>query len=185
MHKIMLQGHASDAAFRRQLSSAAAASHEAYYAQRASSASARNSAAAAAAAANTYYNQADAYDVPASGGEHDPAAAGVVEDTTPYCLCRRPTCGEMIGCDSATCEIEWFHLDCVRLKAAPTGNWYCPQCTIKLVRGGRERARRAQTHIARVPATLHVRAAPRTSPRRPRKLRRRCARATARRAARG
>jgi len=35
----------------------------------------------------------------------------------------------MIGCDNDACAIEWFHLDCVNLKVAPTGKWFCPDCT--------------------------------------------------------
>nr|CAG8546314.1 6780_t:CDS:10 [Entrophospora candida] len=36
--------------------------------------------------------------------------------------------GEMIGCDGENCPIEWFHLDCVDLKAVPEGRWYCEHC---------------------------------------------------------
>jgi hypothetical protein len=124
----------------------------------------------------TYYGQADVYAAPAAG-EHDAAAAaGAVEDTTPYCICRRPTFGEMIGCDSPSCEIEWFHLDCVHLKAAPSGSWFCPPCTTRMVRRARadDCAARGMHALActacanatSFPALAHCR--PRRLPRRPR-----------------
>ncbi|CAJ0756153.1 1534_t:CDS:2, partial [Entrophospora sp. SA101] len=45
-----------------------------------------------------------------------------------YCICRQVSFGEMIGCDGENCPIEWFHLDCVDLKAVPEGRWYCEHC---------------------------------------------------------
>lgn len=41
-------------------------------------------------------------------GEAD--AEGVETDNTPYCVCRKPSHGEMIGCDNDRCEIEWVSL---------------------------------------------------------------------------
>ena len=52
------------------------------------------------------------------------------EDRERYCLCRDVSYGEMIGCDSKNCEIEWFHLRCVNLNVAPKGKWYCPRCLV-------------------------------------------------------
>ena len=39
----------------------------------------------------------------------------------------------MIGCDSSSCKIEWFHYACVNLVRAPQENkkWYCPDCKKK------------------------------------------------------
>lgn len=51
------------------------------------------------------------------------AALGAPEKT--YCYCQGPSYGEMIGCDNADCLREWFHLDCLGLKTAPSGTWYC------------------------------------------------------------
>ncbi|KAI6713876.1 hypothetical protein JHW43_003633, partial [Diplocarpon mali] len=46
----------------------------------------------------------------------------VLEDDEPrYCYCDGVSYGEMVGCDSDTCEREWFHLECVGLKVAPVG----------------------------------------------------------------
>lgn len=39
--------------------------------------------------------------------------------------------GEMIMCDNSTCDIQWFHVDCLKLKAVPKGKWYCPNCSTK------------------------------------------------------
>lgn len=46
-----------------------------------------------------------------------------------YCICKRVSYGEMIGCDNENCSIEWFHFGCVNvLTKPPKGNWYCPDC---------------------------------------------------------
>ncbi|EIE89542.1 hypothetical protein RO3G_14253 [Rhizopus delemar RA 99-880] len=36
-----------------------------------------------------------------------------------YCYCQQVSFGEMVACDNADCEIEWFHLACVDLKTVP------------------------------------------------------------------
>ncbi|VVC40507.1 Zinc finger, FYVE/PHD-type,Zinc finger, PHD-type,Zinc finger, RING/FYVE/PHD-type,Zinc finger, PHD- [Cinara cedri] len=47
-----------------------------------------------------------------------------------YCYCNRPynKKSSMIGCDGSNCQVEWFHFDCVGIKKAPRGKWYCPDC---------------------------------------------------------
>lgn len=50
-------------------------------------------------------------------------------DEPTYCLCKRISYGDMIGCDNESCDIEWFHFDCVNLTHKPKGKWYCPRCT--------------------------------------------------------
>lgn len=47
-----------------------------------------------------------------------------------YCYCRRPydDLQGMIGCDGSSCQIEWFHFECVGILVPPKGNWYCPEC---------------------------------------------------------
>ncbi|KAI1434967.1 hypothetical protein GGR50DRAFT_659548 [Xylaria sp. CBS 124048] len=42
-----------------------------------------------------------------------------------YCYCNGVSYGEMVACDAEDCEREWFHLDCVGLKAAPPSNSKC------------------------------------------------------------
>jgi hypothetical protein len=58
------------------------------------------------------------------GEDEDGDAAD--EDADPdeprYCYCNQVSFGEMVGCDSDSCEREWFHLPCVGLKIAPKGN---------------------------------------------------------------
>lgn len=50
-----------------------------------------------------------------------------------YCYCRCPydEVSEMIGCDAADCEIEWFHFECVGIMVPPKGQWFCPDCRKK------------------------------------------------------
>ncbi|ORX65698.1 hypothetical protein DL89DRAFT_325526 [Linderina pennispora] len=48
-----------------------------------------------------------------------------------YCYCRQVSYGEMVACDDENCEIEWFHLGCVDLKAPPKGQWFCRECSQK------------------------------------------------------
>ena len=43
-----------------------------------------------------------------------------------YCYCKGPDEGDMIGCENPECAIEWFHMDCLKIKQAPNGKWYCP-----------------------------------------------------------
>ncbi|KAJ3202228.1 Histone acetyltransferase complex subunit [Entophlyctis luteolus] len=38
--------------------------------------------------------------------------------------------------DEENCEKEWFHLECVGLKAPPEGVWLCPECAAKKAAGG-------------------------------------------------
>jgi len=49
-----------------------------------------------------------------------------------YCLCKRVSYGEMIGCDNEECPVEWFHFECVGLKESVKGKWYCPLCRGKV-----------------------------------------------------
>ena len=58
--------------------------------------------------------------------ESDPAACK--KDEKLYCVCRQPESDRMIACDNPTCSIEWFHFQCVGLKRAPHGKWYCSNC---------------------------------------------------------
>lgn len=45
-----------------------------------------------------------------------------------YCYCNQVAYGEMVGCDGADCELEWFHLPCIGLETIPKGKWYCDDC---------------------------------------------------------
>ncbi|KAI2617448.1 hypothetical protein GGR54DRAFT_631385 [Hypoxylon sp. NC1633] len=57
-----------------------------------------------------------------------------------YCYCNGVSYGEMVACDADDCEREWFHLDCVGLKAAPPSNvkWYCDNCKDRMKTGGKK-----------------------------------------------
>lgn len=45
-----------------------------------------------------------------------------------YCLCRKISFGNMVGCDNKKCKYEWFHFECVSLTSKPKGKWFCPDC---------------------------------------------------------
>jgi len=45
-----------------------------------------------------------------------------------WCYCNQPSFGEMIECSNGKCSIRWFHFDCLRIRSAPKGKWYCPAC---------------------------------------------------------
>ena len=49
-------------------------------------------------------------------------------ESATFCYCKSPESGAMIACDNKDCPIEWFHFDCIGIKNAPEGNWYCPEC---------------------------------------------------------
>jgi hypothetical protein len=51
-----------------------------------------------------------------------------------YCFCQsRNNTSLMIGCDSETCKIEWFHKTCVGFSedSELPETWYCPDCRKK------------------------------------------------------
>ncbi|KJA28592.1 hypothetical protein HYPSUDRAFT_34031 [Hypholoma sublateritium FD-334 SS-4] len=66
-------------------------------------------------------------------------------DDRTYCFCDGVSYGEMIACDDARCEREWFHLACIGLTVPPDGTWFCEACKNKkpvkrAVRGGKRRS---------------------------------------------
>ncbi|WBW72709.1 ING family-like protein Png1 [Schizosaccharomyces osmophilus] len=54
------------------------------------------------------------------------------EDNEKYCFCQQGSYGQMVACDNEDCEREWFHMECVGLKAPPEGTWYCEACREKM-----------------------------------------------------
>ncbi|KZO97116.1 hypothetical protein CALVIDRAFT_536588 [Calocera viscosa TUFC12733] len=54
---------------------------------------------------------------------------GETDDQNPYCFCRKPSFGEMIGCEDDDCDYQWFHIGCVNV-ADPDmfDKWYCEAC---------------------------------------------------------
>ncbi|KAJ7620969.1 hypothetical protein FB45DRAFT_928004 [Roridomyces roridus] len=94
------------------------------------------------------------------GGDPEPdsnttAVDGDAEDNEndkPYCICQRPSAGDMIACDDDGCPFEWFHLSCLGLEITPDGTWYCDTCKPKHRnkrggggRGGRRKAAGGRT----------------------------------------
>lgn len=84
-------------------------------------------------------------------GEEDIEDEQEEQDQTPYCICQRPSFGEMVGCDGEGCPYEWasvsssvlsrifmlqlqYHLACTDLKVAPPADedWICPHCLEKM-----------------------------------------------------
>lgn len=53
---------------------------------------------------------------------HGDEEGDVDADEPLYCYCNGVSYGEMVACDAEDCEREWFHLDCVGLRAAPPSN---------------------------------------------------------------
>lgn len=53
------------------------------------------------------------------------------EDNAAYCICQKPSFGNMVACDNDKCELEWFHWECVGLQSEPRGRWLCPICEKK------------------------------------------------------
>ena len=50
------------------------------------------------------------------------------EDEKLWCICKKPSSGEMIGCDNPDCKVEWFHFECMHIRRAPKGDWFCIEC---------------------------------------------------------
>ncbi|KAH7156778.1 hypothetical protein EDB81DRAFT_787904 [Dactylonectria macrodidyma] len=71
------------------------------------------------------------------GDEED---AEIDADEPTYCYCNSVSYGEMVACDADGCPREWFHLECVGLKVAPTtkAKWYCEDCKERLKMGGKK-----------------------------------------------
>ena len=54
---------------------------------------------------------------------------GEADDNEPlYCVCNRPSFGNMVECSNDACSIEWFHFSCISMRKAPKGKWYCLKC---------------------------------------------------------
>ena len=49
-------------------------------------------------------------------------------DRKSYCVCQRPSFGQMISCSDYKCKMKWFHYACVNITRKPKRGWYCPSC---------------------------------------------------------
>jgi hypothetical protein len=59
-----------------------------------------------------------------------PGALSMDPNEPVYCVCRRVSFGEMVGCENPDCTVEWFHFGCVGLTEEPSV-WYCDECKSK------------------------------------------------------
>ena len=49
------------------------------------------------------------------------------ENVQLWCICRKPSFGDMIGCDNVlSCKLEWYHFPCVNIRKAPKGSGSVP-----------------------------------------------------------
>ena len=49
-------------------------------------------------------------------------------DGPQFCYCREGEHGQMAGCNNEQCPYQWFHLNCLKLKAIPKSKtWYYPE----------------------------------------------------------
>lgn len=81
-------------------------------------------------------------DVVMSNVGGDTADVATVDDTL-YCSCQRVSHGDMIACEGKNCPYEWYHFECVGLKEAPEGMWFCPTCRDKRRKSGGARRKYA------------------------------------------
>ena len=61
-------------------------------------------------------------------GDDTPTKPAGQDAGTLHCTCRRPSQGDMIACDNADCAVGWYHYECVGVRRAPRGSWFCPDC---------------------------------------------------------
>ncbi|KAI0688745.1 hypothetical protein BC835DRAFT_1418924 [Cytidiella melzeri] len=54
-----------------------------------------------------------------------------VDDEPRYCYCNGISAGTMIGCDAQNCRYQWFHMECLKMKQVPQGDYICPDCSRK------------------------------------------------------
>ncbi|KAF1749659.1 hypothetical protein GCK72_026127 [Caenorhabditis remanei] len=57
----------------------------------------------------------------------------VAEEEQLWCYCREEKPGEMIFCEDPECAIQWFHFECIGMKVAPEGDWFCKECLGKML----------------------------------------------------
>lgn len=68
------------------------------------------------------------------------------DDDRLYCICNRPSFGEMIACDDSECEYEWFHLQCLDMNGAPPpGDFVCRWCKTKRAKGNKKPSKKKGT----------------------------------------
>lgn len=66
--------------------------------------------------------------LPQHDGAADSPGGDEQEGDEIYCVCQQVSFGDMVACDNDNCPYQWFHWQCVGLKAEPKGEWLCPSC---------------------------------------------------------
>ena len=86
-----------------------------------------------------WFTRSHSYPVPCSIDSADIEE----EDEGTWCYCQENRGGEMIGCDSKSCTIKWFHMACLQmLKKPKVKHWLCPTChAISTTTNGKKRKR--------------------------------------------
>lgn len=64
-------------------------------------------------------------------------SANVITETL-WCHCRKGEYGKMVACDNENCCTVWFHLECVGLRRAPKGKWFCRDCAPQFINNGKK-----------------------------------------------
>lgn len=60
---------------------------------------------------------------------HDKPHVNETQSNKLYCICQQPEDEKKyVGCDNPKCSVQWFHLQCLKLKREPKGFWLCPDC---------------------------------------------------------
>lgn len=53
------------------------------------------------------------------------------QDAVYKCDCGNPEASEKwICCEGDDCPVEWYHWECVQVTDEPTGDWFCPKCSL-------------------------------------------------------
>ena len=66
-----------------------------------------------------------------------------------WCLCKMSDDEDHLNMyESKTCQIQWFHIKCMRIKKIPKGKWFCVKCKIKKKK--RKKAIQAMKNIRKI-----------------------------------
>lgn len=59
---------------------------------------------------------------------------GICETSQVWCDCQKvENDKEMIQCANVDCNIQWFHLECVKLAQLPSLPWFCRICSLQIL----------------------------------------------------
>ena len=63
-----------------------------------------------------------------SSSSSEPTKTPQISTEQKWCYCNGEESGNMIGCENDDCVIQWFHVECLRIKRISKKAWYCPDC---------------------------------------------------------